>query len=1291
MKFQPGNFSVVSGSPLVCSADSALFTVDPIITNSTYDWTFAGNITNVKNATASGDSVYVFFDSSTQDFEKGKLTVKQTSDLGCKTLDKDATSFEFDITTTPEKLDSITFAGSKYICDGSTINFTAHGGKTHFGYVWNTDYTATTNLLNAADSINTVLARFTLQTQIDTLTNIKVAQDNKGCIGDSLAVNFTIQPNPDKVEFATEDSLCTQTEKIIKVIRKDTSSVLSWKVGNFTIPNYTADSLRYVITDDVKFTVTETNSKGCVTTQTKSIKLKAQPKDFEILSNKPLFCSTDTTILFYVDPKDYEDSTTYSWEYKGGISDVIFDTNNKDSVFVKFQNIVLDTIPSSLTVTATNKQGCTTLIDDVIVKDFNVTKTPTKLSKIDFSGLFCDTEGGKFTAVGGNASYKYLWSTDFTATTTLDTSFHDNPIDVTFALNNTSDSLSNIKVAQNNGGCIGDTITEKITIHKNPSDVIIAGVDKVCSFTTGQLFVIKNNPQATFDWSTTNFLDLAKDTISYKFADTSVTFTVVQKNQFGCTAEQQKTIDIKDQPDPFEVTGQALICSADSALFTVNPIVATSSYEWSFKQDDVIKKVSSVNTENNQVYVHFNTDFNRDSITSYLYVKQISDNGCKTLDKDVIIDTLNVITTPDTLDAITFDPFICNTGDKEFTAVGGKANYDFLWSTDFTTTTTVDATKDAKTTVKFNLPQGDIISNVKVAQELAGCIGDTITLAVTVNPLPIVPEINGDDIVCVKYDVLTMSIDVDPLWDVTWGVVDKTLTDNSYVTRINASTDDTIMYIINEYNDFTKSAQFFASVIDEKGCKSAKSSIHTVNTDIALQDLLGAVSIQGQDSICDIQDSRKTWTFTFDPKISTISSLNWDVFNTPNEFSNGNGFIETKKLPDGTYSTDSTSINVKIDGEGYFTVQVSPKNKNCKNNPKPYEFDFWTEKSKLVSFSLPEKPTCVGDSNTFFAEVNILENNSAISDKEKTKLLTKIDYQWNFFNAINDTIASTDSVLIEAYYDNQLQKDTLVYNYKDLSFFELANNDTIVYDKSIQKGDYLNLSIEPKFCAIDDNFATQGWSQTKILTVIDYPVGDINITAVGAQQEDLLDKVTVNDDGYFVIDDVISLQLEGINLEKNDTANYKFDYKWSYFNPEVDSAENKLLKNHDQIVSLYQNPLELKETKIYFEVAYKEGYCKYVDEAIVLNNFVTFIPNVFSPNGDGTFDTWVIRNIDKHPDATGQIFNRWGALVYEGPMTTEGWKGQTNDEKDLPMGTYFYIVKYSADSEALAGSVTIMR
>ena len=86
------------------------------------------------------------------------------------------------------------------------------------------------------------------------------------------------------------------------------------------------------------------------------------------------------------------------------------------------------------------------------------------------------------------------------------------------------------------------------------------------------------------------------------------------------------------------------------------------------------------------------------------------------------------------------------------------------------------------------------------------------------------------------------------------------------------------------------------------------------------------------------------------------------------------------------------------------------------------------------------------------------------------------------------------------------------------------------------------------------------------------------------------------------------------------------------------------------------------------------------------------IYDVFSPNGDGVNDLWIIDGLANYPNNSLQIFNRWGSLIYEAAPYDNTWDGRSNKNEALPSATYYYILKlHDAVENVYAGHITIIR
>ncbi len=68
------------------------------------------------------------------------------------------------------------------------------------------------------------------------------------------------------------------------------------------------------------------------------------------------------------------------------------------------------------------------------------------------------------------------------------------------------------------------------------------------------------------------------------------------------------------------------------------------------------------------------------------------------------------------------------------------------------------------------------------------------------------------------------------------------------------------------------------------------------------------------------------------------------------------------------------------------------------------------------------------------------------------------------------------------------------------------------------------------------------------------------------------------------------------------------------------------------------------------------------------------IPNVFTPDGDGTNDFFFINNSGLK-EYKLEIFNRWGVKVFETESANVKWDGRTTAGVELSDGTYYFILK----------------
>jgi gliding motility-associated-like protein len=104
--------------------------------------------------------------------------------------------------------------------------------------------------------------------------------------------------------------------------------------------------------------------------------------------------------------------------------------------------------------------------------------------------------------------------------------------------------------------------------------------------------------------------------------------------------------------------------------------------------------------------------------------------------------------------------------------------------------------------------------------------------------------------------------------------------------------------------------------------------------------------------------------------------------------------------------------------------------------------------------------------------------------------------------------------------------------------------------------------------------------------------------------------------------------------------------------------------------------------------------CTRISYATVYPPVELYIPNAFTPDGDGVNDVWKF-------ETTGIVtfelfvFNRWGDLVWYSTDPNQAWTGgKLADQYYVEDDVYPYLIKYTGvDNQAkkLSGTITLLR
>lgn len=173
-------------------------------------------------------------------------------------------------------------------------------------------------------------------------------------------------------------------------------------------------------------------------------------------------------------------------------------------------------------------------------------------------------------------------------------------------------------------------------------------------------------------------------------------------------------------------------------------------------------------------------------------------------------------------------------------------------------------------------------------------------------------------------------------------------------------------------------------------------------------------------------------------------------------------------------------------------------------------------------------------------------------------------------------------------------------------------------------------------------------------------------------------KVTINQIPSFAVTDPSTVRIpQTVNLLS--AAPYSPSWQYSYWE---DAATTKRLMTPERIL----------KTGTYFIKATSNEGCNLTRPVNVTIEDADIKPsNIFSPNGDGINDYWLIPLIEYYPESTIEIFTRNGQSIYRSKSGyTRVWDGKANDGYVVPVGVYYYLIKASPKLKPISGTVTVI-
>jgi gliding motility-associated-like protein len=309
---------------------------------------------------------------------------------------------------------------------------------------------------------------------------------------------------------------------------------------------------------------------------------------------------------------------------------------------------------------------------------------------------------------------------------------------------------------------------------------------------------------------------------------------------------------------------------------------------------------------------------------------------------------------------------------------------------------------------------------------------------------------------------------------------------------------------------------------------------------------------------------------------------------------------------------------------------------------------------------------------------------------------TWMSYRWDFDDPLNNTGSvsrdGTHAYSVAKTYNVKLMvtsrddcKDSLTQIYTDIYPQPKAG---FISEDSLCLGTSINLkdSSTPFFGNISEWYWKLGDNSNNTLESIQHNYGNAGIfniqhyikTSIGCISDTASKLVNVYDYPKISAGPDLAVLDDGQKKIAATAGGKILSYQWS---PSI------YLSSKDSLQPVIVRP---KNDQVYTLMVTGRGNCISRDEMNMKVVTLPKPPNTFTPNGDGINDTWEIQYLDQYPDCQVEVYTSSGQIIYRSTGYPRAWDGKSNG-RDLPAGTYYFVIDPKNGRPKMAGYVQILK
>lgn len=1251
-----------ASSKTICSSNSVNLALTSAIASS-YSWLAASNANTGGESTSAqtGATINDVLTNTTTATEIVSYTVTPTSTAGnCV-----GTAQTVNITVTPAP--TMTSTSTKSICSGSAVAL-ALTSSIASSYSWigsdNTNTGGESTSAQTSSTINDVLTNTTTASEIVTYT-VTPTSTSGSCVGSTQTISVTVNPTPSIASSITQ-SICSGTTLNLN-LTSNVPSNFTWTASDNSNTNGESTSAQntslindnishsQATSQDVFYTITPTATIGtCLgTAQTLTVTVNPTPL-IGALSNPASNCAGQTVNAFTFTTSPA--GATVNWTNNNintglaanGVGSPIngFTANNVNS-----QEISI----ISLTPTLGTCNGATTSYTLTI--NPNPTLVIGALDVLNPSA--CGNNDGHILGltVNGSPTIQYSWNNG--AYTSLD-------------LNNLLAGTYNLLATDGNGCTVDTSLT--LSDPSSPSaPAFTITTDTVCDGGSTTLSITNPDINTTYNWvgplgpigtGTTITISPASE-INEGLYNASATLA-------GCTGSlslSPVSLIVNENPVVQLTPNANTFCEDANLVLTANvtnpggtATIPSNGYQWILNSNPISGANASTYTTNQAgTYELIVTNSNNCSSTNASLAVTINSEPSISL-SGVLVDSADCSGANGSISNITI-----NNGTSDYTFNWFNSSNNLLSSTISSTNAVAPLTnigagaytlividsKGCNDTVSVSINNFDAPATPSIASNPSNCSGTTL------NPI----SVTGTGGTFNWYGDIALTNLVGNGNPFTPSI---TSTDTLYVTQSlhNCESNGTeVIVIINPTPNAPTALGATYCQGETIQDLTASDGTGTINwySDNTLATLIGTGSpfnsgIIATDTVY-VNETALNCTGALTEVIISVNalpSLPIVTANGPLTFCDGNTVTLTANPSNGIVWSPSGSTNgsITVTTNGSFAVTYTDNN-NCSST---------SANTDVVVNTNPTAPTlnlgsgssslCSGDSATISAAPTTGLTWSNGSNNSSIVVTTSGNYS-AFITDINNCISPNATIniivnnnptigtsfAIDTAYCNLasggINNISVSGGTSPYSYIWLSNNNTISTDSVLNNA----LSGSYTYIVVDQN----GCSDTS--TNINVPLGngiDINLVSDIYQ-------------GYEPSD---------ANLTSNVVTGNPINYSWFLNNNLLTGQNSSTLNLPSLTAGIYTTSIVANDLNGCYDTA--------TVTIIIESQIKIIIPNVFTPNGDGANDAFII-TVEGLKEIEIVIYDRWGLLMYSQKAEILSWDGKLKNGELASDGTYYFL------------------